>query len=284
MRRLQRRPWLAGAALFAATLLVGCGADFDDSGRGRGPVERVVSIRSNAGALWLGAPPASAPIGDDVLAATADGVVAVRALGCGPASNGTAFAVAPGLLVGAAHVVAGASSVEVGIPGDDVTKPSPKHATTVVGFDPNRDLVLLRSDMGLTVLQMGRARIGAEGVVLGYPAGKELTASPARVEHFVRATGLWGTDNVRNVYVLAADIRTGQSGAPLLDSDGNVIGIAFAQLRGSAEVAFALSRGEILNFLVESGVDARVDYLGRTVINARPTDLSVAPNGDCGGG
>ncbi|WP_428119611.1 S1 family peptidase [Candidatus Poriferisodalis sp.] len=284
MRQQQRRPWVAGAALFVATSLTGCGADFDDSGSGGEPVERVVSIRSSAGPLWLGAPPVISPIGDDVLAGVSDGVVAVRALGCGPTSNGTAFAVAPGLLVGAAHVVTGASSVEVGSLGDDVNNPSPDHAATVVGFDPDRDLALLRSDMRVTALPMSRARIGAEGVVLGYPAGKELTASPARVEHFVRATGLWGTDNVRNVYVLAADVRTGQSGAPLLDSDGNVIGIAFAQLRGSAEVAFALSRGELLNFLVESGVDARIDYLGRTVINARRDDLSATPNGECGGG
>ncbi len=236
-------------------------------------------------------------------------MVAVRALGCGPPSNGTAFAVAPGLLVGAAHVVVGASSVAVGIVGDGilsegilgdgilgegilsdgilgdgVNNSTLDHAATVVGFDPGRDLALLRSDVEVTVLAMGRARIGAESVVLGYPAGKELTAAPARVEHYVRASGIWGADNVRNVYVLASDVRAGQSGAPLLDSDGNVIGIVFAQSRGSAEVAFALSRGEILNFLVESGVEARVDYLGRTVINARPADLSVTPNGECGGG
>ena len=269
-------------------LLSGCGADFDDSARGGEPVERVVSIRSSAGPLWLGAAPAASAIGDDVLAGVSDGVVAVRALGCGPPSNGTAFAIAPGLLVGAAHVVAGASSVEVGpvqagITGDDASGPSADRAATIVGFNPARDLALLRSNVSVTALAMGRGRIGAEGVVLGYPAGEALTASPARVEHFVRATGLWGTDNVRNVYVLAADVRTGQSGAPLLDADGNVIGIAFAELRGSAEVAFALSRGELLNFLVESGVDARVDYLGRTVITYSTANLQRVANGDCDG-
>ena len=219
-------------------------------------------------------------VSDDALAEAAKGIVAVRARGCGPVANGTAFAVAPGLLVGAAHVIAGASSIEIEWPtsgsGDASIYP-----IDVVGFSEARDLALLRTDAGVPPLGINRARLGATGAVLGYREGSALEASPARIEHYVRATGLWGSGTARSVYVLAANVRTGQSGAPLIDQDGNVVGVAFGTVRGPSEIGFALSRAEMVGFLVSAGIDARVDYLGRTVINARIGELSVTPNGEC---
>ncbi|WP_420443769.1 S1 family peptidase [Candidatus Poriferisodalis sp.] len=230
--------------------------------------------------MWLGAPPATSPVDDDVLAAAARGVVAVRARGCGPVSNGTAFAVAPGVLVGAAHVIAGASAIEIEWSPSGAVDPS-TYPAVVVGYEEGRDLALLLVDAAVPPLGIDQARLGASGVVLGYPEGGGLVVSPARIEHYVSATGLWGDGTARSVYVVAADIRTGQSGAPLVDQGGNVVGVAFGTVRGPSEIGFALSRAELLGFLVSAGVDARVDTLGRTVIRARPGDLSVTPNGEC---
>jgi S1-C subfamily serine protease len=214
-------------------------------------------------------------VDDDVRA----GVVAVHAFGCGPVSHGSAFAIAPGLLVGAAHVVAGSSSVEIAWQAGDgdglVTSPA-----DIVGFDPARDLVLLRSDAPVPPLRIEWVRFGATGAVLGYLHGDRLEVSPARIEHFVRASGLWGDEVERNVYFLAADIHRGQSGGPLVDR-GGVVGVAFAAARRSDDVGFALSRGELVDFLVSWGVDVQLDYLGDTVIRAQPASLSVASTGDC---
>ena len=272
---------LALAGGLATVLLLGCAPDRDDSGRGGPPVEAVTWIDSRDGPLWLGAPPNSLTVREEVLEAAAAGVAAVRVHGCGPASSGTGFAIAPGLVVASAHLVAGASAVEVEWSPDGVAARR-SFGAEVVGFDAGRDLALLRTDAPLTPLEIDRARLGATAAVLGYPRGDELVASPARVEHFVSATGLWGDGTARNAYVLAADVRTGQSGAPLIDSNGRTVGVAFAAARGPREIGFALSRGELLNFLNSTGIDARVDYRGRTVIKPPPAALAAeVPHGTC---
>lgn len=269
---------LIGAAL--AGVLVGCVQGPDDSEQADPPVDQVAWIESSEGTLWLGHPPASLPVRDNVLDKAARSIAAVRASGCGPQSNGTAFAVARGLLVGAAHVLAGSTDIEIewrpSGADDGIVYPA-----VVVGFDSARDLALLRTDAPVPPLRIGRARLVPIGVVLGFPESGKFTASPARIEHFVRATGLWGDRTARSVYVLAADVRTGQSGAPLIDLHGQAVGVAFATVRGPNQVGFALSRGEMLDFLASSGVEARVDYRSRSIIGMRASDLSEVPNTEC---
>lgn len=264
---------MIGAVLLVGTM-VACGADPDDSGRGRSPVASVASIPSADGPVWLGAPPAAVTVDDGVLAS----VVAVHAFGCGPVAHGSGFAVAPGLLIGSAHVVAGSSSVEIAwnAGGDGlVTSPA-----DIVGFDPERDLALLRSDAAVPPLQIERVRFGSTGAVLGYLQGEQLEVSPAGIERLVRASGLWGDGIGRNVYLLAADVQKGQSGGPLVDR-GGVVGVAFAAATGPDDVGYALSRGELLGFLGSSGVDVRFDYRGDAMVHAQPASFSVTSSGDC---
>ncbi|WP_419945159.1 S1 family peptidase [Candidatus Poriferisodalis sp.] len=260
--------------------LCSCGRDPDDSGRGEPAGEPVAFIETSDGPVWLGAPPASATVDDKVLADVARGVAAVRAVGCGPVSQGSAFAVAPGLLVGAAHVVTGAPSIEIEWApgaGSELTVST----AAVVGYDTARDLVLLRSDAEMAPLRVDRVRLGISGAVIGYRQGQGLVVSPARIEHHLAAFGWWGEGTKRNVYLVAADVRTGQSGGPLIDRDGSVVGVAFASVQGPRDIAFALSRGELLGFLASAGVDVQLNYLGETVITAQPGRLEEAPHGEC---
>ena len=267
-------------ALMLASTLAGCAPDPDDAGRAGEPPEPVAHIEGVDGPVWVGAPPAALTISDETLAEVARAVVPLRAMGCAPVSNGTAFAIAPGLLIGAAHVIAGASAVEIDVvAGESATAVS--FPVEVVGFSEARDLALLRTDAPLPALGVDRGRIGATAAVLGYPEGSRLEASPARIEHYVSASGLWGDGTRRRVYVLAVNVRAGQSGGPLVDHQGNVVGIAFATVRGPTDVGFALNRDELVGFLASSGVDARIDYLGRTVVRAQPEELREVPNGRC---
>lgn len=261
-----------------AVALVACGPDLDDTGWGGPPIVPVATITGADGPVWLGAPPAAVTVDDKVLADVAKGVVGVRAHGCGPASHGSAFAVAPGLVVGAAHVVTGAPSVEIAWNGDGEPAVS---GAVVVGYDIGRDLVLLRSDAAVPPLKIGRVRFGITGAVLGYPQGEGLAVSPARIEHVVAASMDWGDGSKRSVYLVAADVHKGQSGGPLIDRDGYVVGVAFAATQGLGEIGFALSRSELLGFLISAGVDARVDYLGDMVVEAQPEKLSEVSNGEC---
>lgn len=268
-----------GAVLLAGGLS-SCGRDPDDSGRGGPPVEPVDFIDSADGPLWLGAPPDSAAVDDEVLAEVARSVVAVRAHGCGPISRGSAFAIAPGLLVGAAHVVTGASSIEIESAHAVNGEPAAAGAV-VVGYDTARDLVLLRSSVEAPPLRIDRVRLGISGAVLGFRGSEGLVVSPARIEHSVSATGWWGDGTRRSLYLVAADVRSGQSGGPLIDRDGAVVGVAFASAQGPRHIGFALSRDELTGFLVSAGVDARVSYLGDTVITAQPERLEEVPHGEC---
>ena len=140
---------------------------------------------------------------------------------------------------------------------------------------------MLRTDAPVSPLSLDRARLGAVAAVLGYPEGAGLEVSPARVQHYVSASGLWGDGTRRRVYLLAANVRAGQSGAPLVDQEGSVVGVAFGTARGPSGIGFAFSRDDLLGFLVSSGIDARIDYLGRTVVNAGPAELRQVPNGTC---
>ena len=269
---------LCGVAVVVAS--AACAPDPDDAGRAGAAPEPVSFIEGSDGRLWLGAPPTALAITDDDLAEVAAGVMPLRAIGCGAVSNGTAFAVAPGLLVGAAHVIAGASQVEVGESSANAGT-AVVHRAEVVGYSEKHDLALLRTDAVVSPLGIDRARLGGLAAVLGYPEGSQLEMSPARIEHHVSASGLWGEGFRRRVYVLAVDMRAGQSGAPLVDPHGNVVGVAFAATSGPSDIGFALSREELLGFLASSGLDARIDYLGRTVVKAQPAELRPVPNGAC---
>lgn len=274
------QPLLTLCAVVLVAALGGCSPDLDDAGWTGAHPEPVSSIDRSEGPLWLGAPPAEFAIADDLLAETARGVVPLRAIGCGAVSNATAFAVAPGLLVGAAHVIAGASRVEIdvsiGDAGTAATRP-----VEVIGYSEERDLALFRTDAPVSPLSLDSARLGATTAVLGYPEGSSLEVSPARVEHYVSASGLWGDGTRRRVYLLAADVRAGQSGAPLIDQQGNVVGVAFGRVRGPSGIGFAFSRDDLLGFLISSGIDARIDHLGRTVVSAGSAGLRPVPTGTC---
>lgn len=272
------RPVLCAVVLAAAS--AACAPDPDDARWAGALPEPVSSIESSDGPLWLGAPPTEFAIADDVLAEVTRGVVPLRAIGCGAVSNATAFAVAPGLLVGVAHVIAGASKVEIDVSAGDAGTVAAQPAE-VVGYSEEHDLALLRTDAPVPPLSLDRARLGAIAAVLGYPEGPALEVSPARIEHYVSAGGLWGDGTRRRVYILAANVRSGQSGAPLLDQQGKAVGVAFATVRGPSDIGFAFSLDDLLDFLVSSGVDARIDYLGRTVVRAQPATLRQVPNGDC---
>lgn len=271
--------WTLCAVLLCAALGA-CASDRGEAELADAPTEPVSQIESSDGPLLLSAPPAASTIDDDVLDSAARGVVAVRARGCGPVANGTAFAVAPGLLVGAAHVVAGAPSVEIEWSTSESTEPS-RHLVDVVGYEEDSDLALFRTESGVPPLSIDQAQLGTNGAVLGFERSSEFVVSPARIEHYVSASGLWGQETTRSVYVLAVDIRKGQSGGPLIDQDGSVVGVVFAAIQGPQDIGFALSREELVRFLISAGIDARVNDRGETVIAAQPARLEEVPHGEC---
>jgi S1-C subfamily serine protease len=181
-------------------------------------------------------------------------VVRVEGEACDQIQDGTGFVVARNVVVTNAHVVAGERSTSVFRPDGD------RLDARVVSFDPRRDLaVLVVDDLGLAPLRLGSGQAGAVGAVYGHPGGGPLRATPARIAEQIdaRGTDIYRTTPTRRaVFVLAAQLQPGDSGAPLVDEGGAVMGVAFAIDPGHAGTAYALTNDELRAVLDEIPTDA----------------------------
>jgi S1-C subfamily serine protease len=181
------------------------------------------------------------------LAATAAfSTVKIEGQACGFIQQGSGFVVGPGLVVTNAHVVAGESATSVLIG----TTPYP---ATTVSFDPEFDLAVLRTAAPLghpLALDPTDATRGTQAAVLGYPENGPLTVSPAGVVADLSAQGrdIYNSSLVdRDVYEVDADIRPGNSGGPLVDAAGQVIGVVFSRSTVAADVGYALTSPGVLS-------------------------------------
>lgn len=191
-----------------------------------------------------GPPPSQIPIPAAVVERAIRSTVNVESFGCGEVHEGSGYAAAPNTIVTNAHVVAGADRVRV-------LRPDGRRLdATVVVFDDDRDLAVLDvPGLGQTPLPLADTQPGAPGVVLGHPGGQDqVRPAPASVQREVTAVGrdIYGRDQVRRqVLYLAAELRPGDSGGALIDSDGRVIGVAFAIAPDRSATAYALSDDEV---------------------------------------
>ncbi|MDQ3904908.1 MAG: MarP family serine protease [Actinomycetota bacterium] len=167
-----------------------------------------------------------------------------RARSCSRALEGTAFVIAPQRVITNAHVVAGTDRVQVES-GDGTLD------ATVVTYDPETDVAILKvPGLHAPVLQLAAkpALSGTSGLVLGYPLDGPYTASAARVRDRIHLRGpdiYNATTVVRNVYTVRAVVRSGNSGGPLLDGAGQVLGLVFGAAVDNDETGFVLADEEI---------------------------------------
>ncbi|HEY1835274.1 MAG TPA: MarP family serine protease [Candidatus Saccharimonadales bacterium] len=175
-------------------------------------------------------------------------VVKIEGRGCGGIVEGSGFVAGNGFVVTNAHVVAGVSNPVV---LDD----NGEHATTVVWFDPNLDLAVLRvSNLAGHILTIDTSRVtnGTVSAVLGYPGGGNFTAGPAKVLEEFTAVGrnIYGEGSTsRNVYGVKANVIPGNSGGPLVTRNGSVIGIVFAESTTYNQVGYALATPQVVTEL-----------------------------------
>ena len=166
----------------------------------------------------------------------------VIAAGCnGGAEAGSSWPLATGYMVTNAHVVAGSNSVEIDTPDGR------HHTATVVLFDPDTDLAVLYAPgitlQPLTLVNRDPSR-GTGGAVIGYPGGGSETVVAAAVSatETVQGYNIYGDNLVtRDLEVLAAHVIPGNSGGPIVNDSGQVIGVVFAASTTQTDVAYALS-------------------------------------------
>jgi S1-C subfamily serine protease len=165
---------------------------------------------------------------DPDIRAASSSVVRILGTACGLGVEGSGWIAAPGVVVTNAHVVAGEGDTTVTPAGS-----STQLNATPVHYDPSNDLALLRVG-GLTGAPLSFApqvRSGTAGAVIGYPENGPLTITPARVG----ATGPVITQDsygrgpiTRQLTALRGEVHSGNSGGPLVDGAGKVMGTVFA--------------------------------------------------------
>ncbi|GAA5030523.1 MarP family serine protease [Terrabacter aeriphilus] len=168
--------------------------------------------------------------------------VTTQSLSCQRGQEGTGWVLSAGRIVTNAHVVAGSDEVRVEGGGRVVR-------AEVVVFDPERDLAVLSvSGLDLPALPLGGdVNRGDSAVVAGYPLDGPYRVGSARVRAQLEARGLdiYGRERVvRQIYSLAATVRPGNSGGPLLDPSGHVVGVIFAKSLEDDATGYALTLAE----------------------------------------
>jgi S1-C subfamily serine protease len=159
-------------------------------------------------------------------------VVRVEGSACGLAVSGSGWVVRPGLVVTAAHVVAGQRDTTVEDPrtGDGLR-------ARAVTYDPRNDVAVLRVD-GLRVrpLPLAETRPGDPVAIVGYPEGGGLSAVPGRIGRtsVVLTRDAYGRGPVsRAITSIRGTIRHGNSGGPAVNARGRVEATVFAARVGS---------------------------------------------------
>lgn len=188
-------------------------------------------------------PPPTRVLPAAVFARVSPSVVRVDGQACDLLQQGSGVVVAEDLVLTNAHVVAGEQATTV------TNVDGVRHEGVVVGFDPARDLALVRArGLGLAPVERAPGGVDDSGAVIGYPGGGPQLESPARIAEDITATGTdiyRDASTRRSVFVLAAGLAPGDSGGPLVDRAGRVVGLAFAVDPGDPDTAYALTDREI---------------------------------------
>jgi S1-C subfamily serine protease len=173
-------------------------------------------------------------------------VVKIEGQGCGGIVEGSGFIVAPNIVVTNAHVIAGVSHPYIVDQDDD-------HAASVIWFDPDLDIAVLSTNnlSGSSLLIANTTfKDGTDGAVLGFPGGGNFDATPAVVLDDFTAAGrnIYDQGNTnRDVYEIKATVIPGNSGGPLINTSGAVIGVVFAESTTYNQVGYALTTPQVLS-------------------------------------
>jgi len=183
--------------------------------------------------------------GSGALNVAAQSVVRIsgNAYACGVAQHGSGFVVYDDRVVTNAHVVAGVTEPMVQV-GDDSVKGTVVYYNSDVDIAvidvPSLDGPAIRFDLG------GQER--QQGAVLGFPQDGPFDAQPVRIrsDQRLRSPDIYGNGTVtRHVFSLRGLIRPGNSGGPVVSTQGRVLGVVFAASVSDKDTGYALTAEQV---------------------------------------
>ncbi|MFE9646669.1 MarP family serine protease [Streptomyces sp. NPDC006365] len=189
------------------------------------------------------------PSGDSVTAAANRAAtrssVKVEGVAGGQGREGSGFVYASEHVMTNAHVVAGIDEPTVRVGGTGRA-----YEARVVLFDPDKDVAVLHvPGLEAPVLPFDNsATRGDAAVVAGYPQDGGLDLQAATVANKIQARGqnIYGSDIVtREIYSIRSTVLPGNSGGPLLTTDGKVYGVVFARSTSDDETGYVLTADEV---------------------------------------
>jgi S1-C subfamily serine protease len=219
-----------------------------------GPVlnalDRVDPAPSALGPVGPVGPPDSAIAADPDVLAAGRSVVRVLGTACGLGVEGSGWAVQPSLIVTNAHVVAGSDDSTV------TTRDGVELEATPVYYDPRDDLALLRVGADLPTLPISTRRDPDTGAaVLGYPENGPYAVAAARLGETSATISedAYGHGPVeRTITALRGSVRSGNSGGPLVDDRGRVLGTVFAATTEGSPGGFAIPAEQVREALAHT--------------------------------
>ena len=160
--------------------------------------------------------------------------------------SGTAFLVAPNLLVTNHHVINGCDSVTVG----DEQLPA-----SVIAYDERVDLALVRAQIRsphmALLRRQGDVVLGESVVVAGYPLGEILGSINITTGSVSAETGIRGQ---QGLFQFTAPVQPGSSGGPVLDENGQLVGVVVSRISDAYAMRASGSVPQNVNFAIKPDV------------------------------
>ena len=182
------------------------------------------------------------PVPRQVLKEAQNSVFIVEGLACGKSSVDLGVLIEEGILTNA-HVIAGTEKLEV------IDFNGGRSTTYPINADFKTDLSLLKGpDLAVTPLQVAEPKENQRGSILVGSQGlvETIPVTLLRLLNIVIADIYGEGKHTRSGLELSADVESGDSGGPIINAKGQVIGLVFSRSTIQSEISYGISSTEFL--------------------------------------